>query len=662
MSCEEYLLRPGLIGLLFLAAVGSGLTLENLTSGPANAGVIDVVVNTTADHDDNSCAAPPGDCTLREGLDAVSPAHTISFNIPESDPGCFGDVCVIDVLSPLPPLDSDQVVIDGYTQPGAEPNDNDFGESINADIRIAISGNGQGTGLSITGNDNIVRGLMIATFNTGIFVEGENNIIAGNFIGTDGEQAAGANSTGIEVQGVSNNIGGVEPDARNLISNNNVGLFAGAEATFLDVMGNYFGVDVSGSGALPNHSVGIGISAGPIGVDIGGTDDGEGNVIAATGSGSSPNGNDYHGAGIAIVGVPPVGTVLDDTAIYGNIIGLSADGDEPMGNDGPGLYASGPQQMIVASENIIAHSGGPGVRLQEGARGTISANEIASNDGAGIAVMDANTDQVRFSENSIHSNGGLGIDLGNDGPTPNDVNDGDGGPNSLQNAPVLSSAVSGSLTVNGSLLTAPFDPADEPHYRVEFFVSDECDPSGFGEGEDYIGSISIEPDPDGETTFVANSDSSFQAGDYITTTATTDTFGTARETSEFSNCVEIEPEANETTTPTATRTQTSTPTRTPTAVATQPGATATPTRTNTPPAVASPTPTRTNTPPAQLVGDVNCDGQINSIDAALVLQFAAGLLDVLPCSGAADVNSDDRVNAIDSALILQMVAGLLNEF
>ena len=62
------------------------------------------------------------------------------------------------------------------------------------------------------------------------------------------------------------------------------------------------------------------------------------------------------------------------------------------------------------------------------------------------------------------------------------------------------------------------------------------------------------------------------------------------------------------------------------------------------------------------VGDVNCDGAINAIDAALVLQYGAGLLEDLPCFAAADVNGDGSVNAIDSALILQYVAGLLGQF
>jgi hypothetical protein len=57
--------------------------------------------------------------------------------------------------------------------------------------------------------------------------------------------------------------------------------------------------------------------------------------------------------------------------------------------------------------------------------------------------------------------------------------------------------------------------------------------------------------------------------------------------------------------------------------------------------------------------DANCDGEIDSIDAALVLQFGAALIDSLRCQLLADVNGDGSVNAIDAAIILQINAGLV---
>jgi hypothetical protein len=57
-----------------------------------------------------------------------------------------------------------------------------------------------------------------------------------------------------------------------------------------------------------------------------------------------------------------------------------------------------------------------------------------------------------------------------------------------------------------------------------------------------------------------------------------------------------------------------------------------------------------------VAGDADCNGAVNSVDAALVLQYDARLLGELPCKSSADVNRDGSANAIDAALILQTEA------
>jgi alpha-tubulin suppressor-like RCC1 family protein len=59
-------------------------------------------------------------------------------------------------------------------------------------------------------------------------------------------------------------------------------------------------------------------------------------------------------------------------------------------------------------------------------------------------------------------------------------------------------------------------------------------------------------------------------------------------------------------------------------------------------------------------GDADCNGLVNSIDAALVLQSVAGLIVSLLCPENADANEDGTINAIDAALILQYGAGLID--
>ncbi|MCH8008599.1 MAG: dockerin type I repeat-containing protein [Chloroflexi bacterium] len=83
----------------------------------------------------------------------------------------------------------------------------------------------------------------------------------------------------------------------------------------------------------------------------------------------------------------------------------------------------------------------------------------------------------------------------------------------------------------------------------------------------------------------------------------------------------------------------------------------TPTPTAMPPATSTPLPTTSSS----VSGDVSCDGTVDPVDAALILQFAAGLIDTLPCGGLADVNEDGRTDPIDASLILQFAAGLIAE-
>lgn len=66
--------------------------------------------------------------------------------------------------------------------------------------------------------------------------------------------------------------------------------------------------------------------------------------------------------------------------------------------------------------------------------------------------------------------------------------------------------------------------------------------------------------------------------------------------------------------------------------------------------------------PVPPFGDANCDGSTTSIDAALVLQYSAEVLDeFLPCLYVADMNTDCYINAVDATLVLQTTAGLLAE-
>lgn len=68
----------------------------------------------------------------------------------------------------------------------------------------------------------------------------------------------------------------------------------------------------------------------------------------------------------------------------------------------------------------------------------------------------------------------------------------------------------------------------------------------------------------------------------------------------------------------------------------------------------------TATRKTDVVGDANCDEEADAVDAALILQLSAALLDSLACERNADINGDGGVGAVDAGLVLQFVAGLLD--
>jgi CSLREA domain-containing protein len=260
------------------------------TSTPT--GTPGLVVNTTDDTDDGTCDTTH--CSLREAINTanVHPGpDTIGFNIPPTDSGCDATgVCTIAPSSSrLPNLTDNNTTVDGYTQPGASPNTNPFGQPINAVIKIAVNGNllvGFPKGLFISGSSVVVRGLALYGFDRGIEVWGSSARIEGNFVGTDatGTVALGNGCVGVEfTNGATGNVvGGSTVAARNLISGNGDGVALGPGGNNR-LQGNYVGSDVTGNAALPNTYEGVYVFNVSQDNLIGGAGGGEANLIAFNG-------------------------------------------------------------------------------------------------------------------------------------------------------------------------------------------------------------------------------------------------------------------------------------------------------------------------------------------------------------------------------------------
>ena len=425
----------------------------------------------------------------------------ITFNIPGSG------VQTISSTNQLPPL-TDPVTIDGYTQPGAIPNSLAVGS--NAVLLIELNGAQANSpyGLNITGGNCTIRGLIINRFkNYGIYIDSKgNNVIAGNFIGTNASGTAAFpipnNGSGVFIKTPNNLIGGLTPGDRNVLSGNGnpnggTGIYlTTASATGNKIIGNYMGTTASGMLPIGNYNDGIILNDASSNV-IGGLTPAERNVIS---------GNNSYGIS--------VGGSSSNNQITGNFIGSRADGTGSFFGNGTGITF-----VQSASGNTVG-----GTALGAG-------NLIAFNNGAGVSVDDTSINNAILG-NSIYSHlNQIGIDLytGALGVTPNDVGDGDTGANSLQNFPVITAVIStgGTTTIQGTL-----DSAVSKQFRIELFSNDACDPTGFGEGQNFLGFANVTTNASGQGSFTFNVPTANVVGGFFTATST-DPSGN---TSEFSAC------------------------------------------------------------------------------------------------------------------------------
>lgn len=212
--------------------------------------------------------------------------------------------------------------------------------------------------------------------------------------------------------------------------------------------------------------------------------------------------HDFAGDGIIVRG--------DTDTIRGNYIGLTPT-QAPASNSGHGI------SMFFSVDAAV------------GGAQTWDANVIAYNGANGVNLHPTTGFGNAFRGNSIHSNTGMGIDLDGNGITPNDTPDTDG----RQNYPILDVAVAGINIVAGSLNTTP-----SSDFVIEFYASAVCDSNGFGEGERFLGSTQITTGLTGNGAFNTTVAGTLSVGEQVTATAT-DSLGN---TSEFSQCVTVEPE------------------------------------------------------------------------------------------------------------------------
>jgi len=529
---------------------------------------------------------PANATSLREAINSANAnpgPDTIEFAIP----GNGVQVLQLDpAFGVLPTITDDATTINGYSQPGASRNTLAVGDDANILIQIdgsLLPANPNSSGLILNSSNNDISGLSITNFGGnvanrfGIVIAGDNTVatgnhIHGNFIGLNpnGVTEQG-NTLGIGIRATfpalggvvgfaDNNIIGVNPGSaltpeaqRNIIvgANDRPGISAAVQISAAAavvgtadnnlVAGNYIGTDASGnaSNAALSNIYGVRIQLGAANNTIGGANATDRNVIG----------------GVPVTGASnTVGVLIEDNgtsnnSVIGNFFGVQANGN-PGGlslNTGIGINGllnnAASIQNTIIQNNRINQTAGDGIFIFGVNAGNtdIIGNEIIGSGDDGISIV-GNSPGNQISANVIfgsgaNGGGGLGIDLGDDGVSPNDALDADSGENNIQNFPVIASAVTNGVNsrITGSLTSTP-----NTTFNIEFFANDAPNASGFGEGQRIINTIQVTTDAGGVANFQFDlAPGDIAVGSFISATAT-DT--TTLDTSEFAAAVLVQRE------------------------------------------------------------------------------------------------------------------------
>lgn len=447
---------------------------------------------------------------------------------------------------------------------------------------IVISGS---EGVTIGGAQTELKNVISGNDQDGVYIVGSSDTkVEGNFIGTtvDGTQELANGKNGVTViESDNNTVGGTETSSRNLISGNAEHGIRIEKSSYNKVQGNYIGTDKDGGQSLPNGNDGVSILHGSYNL-IGGATSQPG---ASPGNVVSGNGED----GIVIESSTELQSGFNQ--VQGNLIGTNAAGDDPLGNGttsssamnqkgrGVRIFASRGNTIggtQSATRNVISANSSSGIlmearseenKVQSNYIGTDASGRRLGNAYHGVSIVDSNENQIGGLEsnaanliafnglnlfplenhngvavigqsygnsilsNRIYDNGGVQIDLNQDGPTPNDPSDSDDGPNSLQNYPTFDATVTPTSTIVSGKLEGT---RSHVQYTLQFFSANFCHLNR-GSADVLLGTRDVTAPVGGGTaefTFAFP----IRAQGFVTATATDASLAGEGGTSEFSEC------------------------------------------------------------------------------------------------------------------------------
>lgn len=246
---------------------------------------------------------------------------------------------------------------------------------------VTLDGSSAGSGvkgLELAGGNDVVLGLAIDNFSMhGIQLDGNNNKIVGNYIGVDasGTKAAGNGGCGIDAiwSSSGNVIGGTTAATRNVISANGSADPYGCRGILLNSSNNN---TVQGNYFGTN-------AAGTASLSNYGDD------VCLVSAANNTIGGTAPGAGNLISGSGRVGIWLNgwstaNNTIQGNLIGTDVTGTKALGNQITGIMSAGAQSNLIggataSARNVISGNLQAGIDLQPGSWNfTIQGNYIGT--------------------------------------------------------------------------------------------------------------------------------------------------------------------------------------------------------------------------------------------------------------------------------------------
>ena len=441
-----------------------------------------------------------GEGSLRDAIAAANEVpgqDLIAFDIEGPGPHTISLSTSASTVFALPVI-TEAVTIDATTEP----------DHVDQPV-VELVGQGSEGGASafwVESSDVTISGLSVRNFRQGVTVTGTGSqaTISSNQFGVT---ADGESPSGVYQEYAVGLFGGTGSDvAGNLIGNAAIGVRVSGTTTIDSaIYGNSIGLDHNQEQALDVH---------------------EGVVFAGAGPTHGVSGNRIAGGPTSSAGITISDT--DGVDMVENTIGGSSALDQPFpGRLLGGVVLGGGTTNVNLRYNEISNGYGPGVRVSATSpvTGTIESNWISGNTEAGVRVSGPPA-FVTLTRNTLYDNGGLGVDV-----APDDVNEApDAGPEILDITPVSNEGTDFLLRFDGRA-----EWANEIR-SVEFYTNFECDPSGFGEGSNYVGSAEITLDESGNALESVQVPFGAFPGDLITALISG---GADHLPTEFSNCVTV---------------------------------------------------------------------------------------------------------------------------